>query len=62
MDAPRVSDKNRYVRRVLLNGEELDRLYLTHEEIMKGGKLEFEMSNKPCKKKWKKPYSLSTEQ
>lgn len=62
VDAPRVSDKNRYVRRVLLNGEELDRLYLTHEEIMKGGKLEFEMSNKPCKKKWKKPYSLSTEQ
>lgn len=34
----------------MLNGEPLNRLYITHEEIMKGGKLTFYMSPKPSKK------------
>ncbi|MEO6358041.1 MAG: glycoside hydrolase domain-containing protein, partial [Ferruginibacter sp.] len=38
------SDKNVYVKKVLLNGQLLDRCYITHDEIMKGGKLEFFMS------------------
>jgi putative alpha-1,2-mannosidase len=44
------SDKNVYVKKVLLNGQLLDRRYITHDEILKGGKLEFFMSAKPVKK------------
>jgi predicted alpha-1,2-mannosidase len=44
------SDKNVYVKKVLLNGQILNRRYITHDEIMKGGKLEFYMSAKPTLK------------
>jgi predicted alpha-1,2-mannosidase len=37
------SDSNVLVEKVLLNGTELDRTYIRHEEIMAGGKLEFFM-------------------
>ena len=40
------SDKNVYVKKILLNGQPLTRLWLTHEEIMEGGVLVFFMSNK----------------
>ena len=40
------SKKNVYVSKAILNGKTLDRLYITHDEIMKGGKLEFIMSSK----------------
>jgi len=40
------SDKNVFVRKVLLNGKPLDRRYITHQEIMGGGRLEFFMSSK----------------
>lgn len=39
-------DKNVYVQKVLLNGKPLDRLYITHEEIMQGGTITFVMSSK----------------
>ena len=39
-----------YVKQALLNGKPLNRLYITHEEIMNGGKLVFVMSTKPNKK------------
>lgn len=39
--------KNLYVQSVRLNGKPLDRLYVTQDEIVKGGTLEFEMSDKP---------------
>ena len=45
--APNVSDKNRYVRSLLLNGEPYDKMYLTHDDLMKGGVLEFRMASKP---------------
>ncbi len=35
---------NRYVARVLLNGQQLNSPFISHEEIAKGGLLEFEMS------------------
>ena len=60
--APGVSDKNRYVREVRLNGKPLDRMYITHAEILAGGTLEFRMSSTPNKKRCittGKPYSLS---
>jgi len=43
------SEKNIYVTKAELNGKVLDRLYLTHKEIMDGGTLVFYMSNKPIK-------------
>jgi predicted alpha-1,2-mannosidase len=41
------SDKNVYVRKVVLNGQTLNRRYITHAEIMNGGTLVFYMSAKP---------------
>jgi len=57
-----VSDKNRYVKEVKLNGKTYNKLYLTHADIMAGGTLEFVMSSTPNKKRCittGKPYSLS---
>lgn len=39
------SPKNKYIRSVKLNGLPIYRSYLSHEEIMNGGVLEFEMSD-----------------
>lgn len=61
--APKVSDKNRYVKEVRLNGTRYDKAYITHDDIMNGGTLEFVMSDRPnksrCIKPETKPYSLS---
>ena len=39
--ANKESEKHIYVKKVLLNGKLLDRSWITHEEIMNGGTLEF---------------------
>ena len=63
INAPGVSDKNRYVRRVLLNGKPYDKLYITYSDIMAGGTLEFQMAAKPNRsrgtKPTDKPYSMT---
>ncbi|MDR6197755.1 glycoside hydrolase domain-containing protein [Siphonobacter sp. SORGH_AS_0500] len=41
------SDKNRYIQRVTLNGKDLKRVWLTHQEIMAGGKLVIEATAQP---------------
>jgi putative alpha-1,2-mannosidase len=41
------SDENKYVSAVSLNGKKLNRLWIQHEELMRGGKLVFEMSSQP---------------
>jgi len=46
VEAINQSDKNVYVQKVLLNGQPLNRTYITHTEIMNGGKLTFYMSAK----------------
>lgn len=60
--APKVSDENRYVQKVLWNGQAWDKCYVTHEMLMRGGVLEFEMGAKPNKKLFQKregkPYSM----
>lgn len=43
MKAPDASVTNKYIQKVLLNGSELDRTYITHQEIMDGSTLEFVM-------------------
>ena len=61
--APEVSDENRYVQKVMLNGQEITKLYLTHEQLMQGGELIFKMGSQPNLKRGlnaeDKPYSLS---
>jgi predicted alpha-1,2-mannosidase len=47
--APLASKTNKYILEVKLNGTHLTRSYITHEEIMKGGVLEFTMGDSPNK-------------
>jgi predicted alpha-1,2-mannosidase len=47
IEAKDQSDKNVYVQKVELNGKKLERRYLTHADIMAGGKLVFYMGPKP---------------
>lgn len=41
------SDKNIYIQKVLLNREEHNKGYITHQDIVNGGTLEFFMSDEP---------------
>jgi predicted alpha-1,2-mannosidase len=57
------SPDNVYVDDVLLNGRPLSRAFITHSEIVEGGELRFEMSDRP-NKEWAtnvaaRPYSMS---
>jgi len=46
IEAKNQSDKNVYVEKIELNGKRLNRLYITHSEIINGGKMVFFMSDK----------------
>ncbi len=48
IEANNQSDKNVYVREVTINGKPINRKYITHAEIMNGGKITFTMSDKPA--------------
>ncbi len=37
------SKTNKYIRKVTLNGKDYDKMYITHDDIMRGGELVFEM-------------------
>lgn len=50
--AQNLSSSNYYVKKVVLNGKALNKPFINHSEITKGGKLVFEMSNKPNFKLW----------
>lgn len=41
------SEKNRYIQRAYLNGKPLDRSWIEHRELAKGGVLRFEMGSEP---------------
>lgn len=43
------SRTNKYVQKMLLNGEELVRPFFTHQDITDGGTLELIMGDKPVK-------------
>lgn len=47
IEAQNQSDKNIYVQKVSVNGKDLNRTYITYSEIMNGGKIVFQMSDKP---------------
>ena len=56
MRADNLSDANRYIGRVTLNGKPLARTFLRHEEIVAGGELVFTMQATP-NKEWGKEQS-----
>lgn len=43
------SSENKYIQAIELNGKQIERNYITHKEIMDGGKLIFTMGNLPNK-------------
>jgi len=45
--ADNLSDRNIYIGKVLLNGKDYSKGYITHQQIIEGGTLEFQMGNKP---------------
>ena len=45
MKAPEASLTNKYISKIHLNGKELARTYITHQEIMDGGTVEFFMTS-----------------
>lgn len=47
INAPGVSDTNRYVQGVRLNGQDITRNYLLHSDIANGGTLDFVMGSQP---------------
>ena len=51
MKATGLSARNRYVKSVKLNGRPVDRLYLTHAELLAGGTLEFTMTSAPARRR-----------
>ncbi|MDB6045147.1 MAG: Alpha,2-mannosidase family protein [Gammaproteobacteria bacterium] len=62
--ADNLSDANRYLGAVRLNGRPLTRAFIRHEEIMAGGELHFSMQARPDRS-WatapsSRPYSLSS--
>lgn len=63
IDAADNSSENFYVESMKINGKEITRTYLTHEELTEGAKLNFSMSSKPDMKRGTKtsdrPYSMS---
>ncbi len=57
------SKSNIYINKVLLNGEEINKNFVTYEQIMNGGVLEFVLSNTPNKERGVEettyPYSMT---
>lgn len=58
-----LATRKRYVQSLKLNGKVYDKMYITHEDILKGGVLEFKMGASPNKRRGlspeDKPYSLT---
>ncbi len=66
IEAPENSDENVFVEKVELNGDRYNNNWISHDDIMNGGKLLFYMDNKAERKRGTEkenfPYSLSSEQ
>ncbi len=61
VDAKNCSKLNKYIQSARLNGIDINRAWLTHSEIVNGGKLELVMGNRP-NKQWGTDVSFSTDQ
>ncbi|MBE6275848.1 MAG: glycoside hydrolase family 92 protein [Bacteroides sp.] len=65
IDAANNSCENRYIKSMKLNGKNYSRNYLTHDQLMKGAKIQYQMDAVPNKtrgvQKEDAPYSFSVE-
>ena len=65
INAPENSDENIYIDNLKLNKKNYTRNYITHREIMRGGKMDVTMSAKPNQKRGTstadRPYSFTNE-
>lgn len=65
INAPLNSDKNRYIKDLKVDGISYDKNYLTHDQLMKGGRLIFDMDAEPNEGRGvtqaSRPYSFSNE-
>lgn len=57
IEAKNNSQTNIYIQSVTLNGKPYDKVYITHDEMMKGGNLTFNMGATPNKNFGKDPKS-----
>ncbi|MDF7815000.1 GH92 family glycosyl hydrolase [Hymenobacter sp. YC55] len=55
LNASNNSSENRYVNQLTVNGKVYDKNYLTHEELLKGATLDFDMAATPNKTRGTKP-------
>jgi len=66
IEAPRNSDENRYVQKLTFNGKKYEKNWVDHFDLLKGGKLRFEMTDKPNLERGTQesaaPYSFSNPQ
>jgi len=49
ISAPNYSKENQYINRITWNGKRYDHVTFSHQELVMGGEIEFEMSNSPQK-------------
>jgi len=65
IDAPKNNPENVYVDKITLDGKVYGKNYITHSDIMKGGKIQFDMTKTPNKTRGTSPesfpYSFSNE-
>lgn len=65
INASNNSKENRYIADMELNGKKYTKNYLTHEDLMKGAKINYKMSDRPNEKRGVSekdfPYSFSNE-
>lgn len=47
--APKRNEKDIYIQSARLNGKNYNKTYLSHEDILKGGTLEFKMGDRPSR-------------
>jgi len=65
INAPGNSDSNRYIQSMKFNGKDYGKNFLSHNELMRGAVIDFEMGDSPNKKRGTDksdfPYSLTNE-
>ncbi|NDK55382.1 GH92 family glycosyl hydrolase [Pontibacter fetidus] len=66
IEAPANSQDNRYIQTATLNGKKLEKNWISHEDIMNGGKMKVKMGAAPNKNRGTKdesaPYSFSKDE
>ncbi len=65
IEAPANSKENLYIQKATLNGKKFNKNWISHEAILKGGKLKFDMGAEPNKRRGTQqdaiPYSFSSD-